>query len=120
MDEERAGGVGLRWALAGVAALLGAGAIAWLIASIVPQIADETVGGRGELEQVATACKLAGPIEGELCQRAARVTAAIDEGRCEAARGLATPVLAVDEQGSPLAQKLRDVTRIQLDQRCPA
>jgi len=118
MDAERASGVGLRWAIAGVAALVGAAGIAWLIASIVPQIADEAVGSRGEIEQIATACKLAGPIEGELCQRAVRVSAALDEGRCEAAKLLAAPILAVDDRASPLAQKLRGVTQMRLDERC--
>ena len=118
MDEERASGVGLRWAIAGIAALLGAAGIAWLIASIVPRIADEAVGGRAEAEQLATACKFAGPIDGELCQRSARVTAALDEGRCEAARQLAVPILAVDGQASPLAQKLREVTELRLAERC--
>jgi hypothetical protein len=120
MADERAGSAGLRWAMAGVASLAGVALIAWVIASLIPQIASDAVPGQNEITQLKTACRFAGPSDGELCQRALRALAAIDEGRCEAALVQGAQVLAVDDQASPLARKARAIIEGRLRARCPA
>jgi hypothetical protein len=109
-----------RWALAVVTALVGVALIAQLIATLVPQITGEIVGGKTSMEQLVTACRLAGVVEAELCQRADRVFAAIEDGRCEAAHAQAKRVLGVGDDEASLSIKIREVVRDRLDERCPA
>lgn len=119
MADERPDGAMLRWFVAGIAAVVGVGLIAWLIATVVPQVATQAVPGSTDADQLTTACRVAGPTDGEVCQRALRVFAAIDEGRCDAARVQAAPVRAVGADGSPLARKVREVVEARLAERCP-
>ncbi|TVQ88844.1 MAG: hypothetical protein EA397_16755 [Deltaproteobacteria bacterium] len=115
--DERSSGTLIRWAIAAIAALVGVVLLAQVIGSLVPQV----VGDSGsEREQLAVACRLAGRVDGELCRRADRAMLAADDGHCDAARAYASPVLAVDEQASPLAQRLRALLVESLEQRCPA
>jgi hypothetical protein len=120
MADERPDGAMLRWILAGIAAVVGVGLIAWLIATVIPQVASQAVPGSTDADQLTTACRVAGPADGEVCQRALRVFAAIDEGQCDAARVQAAPVLAVGADASPLARKVREVVEARLAERCPS
>ena len=115
--EERSSGTLIRWALAAIAALVGVVVLAQVIGSLVPQVVGES---GSEREQISVACRLAGRVDGELCRRADRAMLAADDGQCEAARAYASPVLAVDEEASPLAQRLRALLVERLEQRCPA
>lgn len=110
--------VWLRWAIAGVAALVGVVLIAWVITTLVPQLASRAGPGLADTDQLTTACRLAGRVDGQHCQRAQRVFALINEGECVAAERQAGPLLSIDTSHSPLAQKIREVTAAQLQTRC--
>lgn len=110
----------IRWALAGLAALIGVLVLAQIVGSMVPQFAGEAGVTGDDREQLAVACKLAGRSDGELCRRAERAMLAAEEGSCTAARAYASPVLSVDEQASPLAQRLKQTVELTLAERCPA
>ena len=117
---ERSVGSLVRWALAGLAALIGVLVLAQVIGSMVPKVVGEAGISGTDRDQLATACKLAGRVDGELCRRADRAMQAADAGQCEAARAYASPIFSVDERSSPLAQRLKETVALLLAERCPS
>lgn len=106
----------IRWVLAGGAAVVAITLLALLIGTVVPRGGGEVVGGV-DVDQLEMACRISGGQHAMLCQRMLRVDAAIDEGRCTAARAQARPLLAVPD-GEDLPARIRGYVQARLDARC--
>ena len=99
------------WVLVVILALV---VLALVIGSLVPRRSGGPAFGGVGMDDLHTACKMAGRDDRDLCQRVFRVEAALDDGRCSAAQAMARPILTLPDDTPPFRAKLRDYTLARL------
>lgn len=119
MSEDTPDRAWLRWVFAAVTAVVTIALLALLIGALVPRQRTGPVVGGVDVDELRAACGMVSGDDAVLCQRVARVTAAVDDGKCVAAEVQARPVLAASAEPGTLREQLKIYTQAQMD-RCAA